>query len=305
MSFEKCFFSFFVFFSLTFFAVAEASTIKVVTSIPALAWVVERVGGSEVSVDSLLRGSEDPHYVDAKPSFIKKVANADMLCFVGLSLEVGWLPKVLERAGNRKVQNGAPGYCDLGLSVEVLERPTTPVDRSHGHVHADGNPHWYLSLQSLAEASDGVVRFLSALRPEKSAYFKSRQIHLKQDIQRSIEESKAKLRSTPRLIEYHKEFSYLLRDLGINSKGTVEEKPGVPPSAAAIRRVRKMIEDQQVDLILATTAQSGALLRKVSDGTSAEVLQIEPMPSLQLDPLMYHQKIIELLLTTSGQKSDS
>lgn len=274
----------------------EAKPLKVVTTLPALAWVVERVGGDEVVVESLLRGSEDPHYVDAKPSFVKKAADADMLCFVGLSLEVGWLPKVLERSANPKIQEAGSGFCDLGQSVVVLEKLSEPLDRSHGHIHSDGNPHWYLSLQSLSEASKGVLRFLQELRPEKSKDFQGRQLALQNEIKQTLNNSRAKISDELSLLEYHKEFAYLLRDLGVSSKGSVEEKPGVPPSAAAIARVRRKILEEEIDLILATEAQSQALLKRVSDGTPAQVIQVEPMPSVELNPIAYHQKILSLLL---------
>jgi zinc/manganese transport system substrate-binding protein len=297
MSFKKTLAFIFLVVNFSVSLGAETAPLKVVTSLPALAWVVERVGGDEVVVESLLRGSEDPHFVDAKPSFVKKAADADMLCFVGLSLEVGWLPKVLERSANPKIQESGSGYCDLGQSVVVLEKLAEPLDRSHGHIHSDGNPHWYLSLQSLSEASEAVLGFLQRLRPESSEDFKKRQLALKNEIQKTLKDSQNKIQNSVRLLEYHKEFAYLLRDLGVNSKGSVEEKPGVPPSAAAIARVRRKILDEQIDLILATEAQSEALLKKVSSGTPAHVLQVEPMPSLKLNPLAYHEKVLNSLLS--------
>jgi zinc/manganese transport system substrate-binding protein len=291
-------------FSVILFAVISfswgkiwARPLRVVTTLPPLAWVVQQVGGDGVQAESLLKGNEDPHYVDAMPSFVSKVAQADAVCFVGMELEDAWLPKVLERSGNARIQPGGSGYCNLSLAVSTLDRPSSGMDRSQGHIHGDGNPHWYLSLQSLAEASEAVKVLLQKLRPESGMVFDRNQKKLEAQIQKQLREIRALIPRDLKAMEYHKEFSYLFRDWGLSSQGTVEERPGVPPSAAGIVRARERIQAEAIQLVLATRAQSEKILSAVTAQTDARVLQLEPMPTASLDPIQYNRKLAEALNT--------
>ena len=129
-----------------------AESLRVVTTTTDLAWLTKQIGGDEVEVTSLLSGEEDPHYVDAVPRFIHLVANADIVCVVGMDLEIGWMPKVLSKSANAQVQPGGKGYCETGKGVEALDVITNDVDRSMGDVHPDGNPHFQLSPLHMAQA---------------------------------------------------------------------------------------------------------------------------------------------------------
>jgi zinc/manganese transport system substrate-binding protein len=297
-------------FSVILFAVISfswgeiwARPLRVVTTLPPLAWVVERVGGDQVHVESLLQGHEDPHYVDAMPSFVSKLVKADAVCFVGMELEDAWLPKVIERSGNLKIQSGAGGYCNLGLAVTVMDRPSLGADRSQGHIHGGGNPHWYLSLQSLAEASEAVKVLLKKLKPESASVFEKNQQDLRAQIEGDLKQIKRLIPRDLRAMEYHKEFSYLFRDWGLSSRGTVEEKPGVPPSAAGIARARDRIQAEAIQLVLATKAQSQKILQAVTSQTEARILQLDPMPTSSLDPLEYNRKLAEALTKQADQKT--
>src|SRR5690606_10930809 len=115
-------------FLLCVLAAPARGQIKVVTTIPELAHAARAIGGEAVEAMALLSGRENPHYVDAVPSFVHAVSGADVVCLIGLGLEVGWLPKVLERSANAKVQPGGAGHCEAGAGVSVLEKPSMPVD---------------------------------------------------------------------------------------------------------------------------------------------------------------------------------
>ena len=139
---------------------------------PDTAALVAAIGGDHVSVESLTKGSQDPHYVDAKPSFILKVARADLLVSVGLDLEIGWLPSVLSGARNSKVMPGASASLALGESVAVLDRPSeAELGRDHGDVHPGGNPHFMLDPVRAAELGTIVAQKLAELRPAHSKTF--------------------------------------------------------------------------------------------------------------------------------------
>jgi zinc/manganese transport system substrate-binding protein len=231
--------------------------LKVVTTLPDLAEVVRRVGGDAVTVEALLSGREDAHFVDAVPNFIRKVADADIVCVVGLELEMGWMPRVLPRSGNRKVQEGGQGYCEAGRAVETLDKPSGPIDRSMGDVHPSGNPHFNLSPKALAQAAGVVAQVLSQNRPKDAALFEKNLARFRQDMQTLENDIRERLKPAIELskkqaiaIEYHKEFTYFFNLYGLRSYGSIEEKPGVPPSAARLADIATRAKNDGVKIAI-------------------------------------------------------
>ncbi|MCX6117518.1 MAG: metal ABC transporter substrate-binding protein [Proteobacteria bacterium] len=248
-----------------------AGTIKVVTTLTDIAWAAREIGGSNVSVESFLTGSENPHFVDVMPSFVQMASNADVVCSVGLDLEIGWLPKVLDKSGNSKVQSGGKGFCELGKAISPLEKPPGAVNRSMGDMHPAGNPHFWLSPKHLAEASKEISKVLSKVDPKNaSTYsknysaFKKKLEGIQKSTQAQLASVKAKL-SKSVIIEYHKDFSYFFDCYGITSFGSVEEKPGVSPSAGRISEVAADAKSNKVKLVLGTPHSDRKVLNKFKD----------------------------------------
>src|SRR5438270_10582503 len=123
---------------------ASAKKLNVVTSTTDLAALAQEVGGDRINVDSIAKGYQDPHFVEAKPSFLLKLRNADLLISVGLDLEIGWLPPLITQSGNGRIQPGANGFLDASQFAEILEIPQGKVTRGEGDVHPLGNPHYWL-----------------------------------------------------------------------------------------------------------------------------------------------------------------
>ena len=133
-----------------------ASKLNVVTATTDLAALAQEVGGDRIEVESIARGYQDPHFVEAKPSFLLKLRRADLLIVVGLQLEIGWLPPLITQCGNPKIQVSAPGYLDASQFAEILEIPTTQVTRAMGDVHPLGNPHYWLDPQNGLRIARGI-----------------------------------------------------------------------------------------------------------------------------------------------------
>lgn len=252
------------------------AALRVITTLPDFVEVVQAVGGPFVQVESLLDGSQDPHFVDAVPSYISKVARADVLCAVGLDLEVGWLPKVLDKSANTKLQKGGVGFCDLSARVNVLERATGKVDRSMGDIHAEGNPHYNLSPTALGQAALEVQRVLSVLEPAQKELFKknTEAFILKMKTLRASVLQKLKPLQGKNLLQYHKEFSYFFHEYGLKDIGALEEKSGVPPSAARIAQVSKQAQQDKVLLLLASNQAPLNSVKKFKELSSISFLQI-------------------------------
>lgn len=249
---------------LSSLALPAMAKLKVVTTTPDIAEVVRAIGQEHVEVQSLLNGKEDPHFAEARPDYILKVNRADIVCAMGLELEAGWLPKVLNKSGNSKIQEGGRGFCELGRSVKPLDIPTTAINRSLGDVHAHGNPHFNLDPLRLAEAAQEVVRVLSHNEPQHSgafqnnyATFKKQMLSLHSRLSKKIPKSK--------VMEYHKEFSYFFNTYQLESAGSLEEKPGMPPSAARIATVAKLAREQKVTVLFATPSAPHKTLERFQE----------------------------------------
>src|SRR5437867_11312591 len=144
------------------------------TATTGLAALAEEIGGENVEVDSVARGYQDPHFVEAKPSFLLKLRHADLLIVVGLELESGWLPPLVSQSTNPKIQVGAPGYFDASRFAKILEIPTGQVTRAEGDVHPLGNPHYWLDPENGLRIAKGIQNKLSEMRPRDGAYFAER-----------------------------------------------------------------------------------------------------------------------------------
>jgi zinc/manganese transport system substrate-binding protein len=155
-------------------AASQAKKLNVVTATTDLAALAQEVGGERISVESIAKGYQDPHFVEAKPSFLLKLRQADLLIIVGLQLEIGWLPPLITQSGNARIQVSAPGYLDASQFAEILEIPTGPVTRAMGDVHPLGNPHYWLDPDNGRRVARGIAQKLGELDPADSAYFQQR-----------------------------------------------------------------------------------------------------------------------------------
>lgn len=253
------------------FSVSAQAKIKVVTTLPDIAEVVRAIGQDQVDVQSLLSGSEDAHFAEARPDYILKVNRADIVCSMGLELEVGWLPKVLSKSGNAKIQDGGTGSCVLGNSIKPLDVPTGIINRSLGDVHAHGNPHFTLSPLKMAEAGQEVVRVLSVAQPQDSAVFEKNYDAFKTEMTR-LQERLAKTVKKTKVMEYHKEFTYFFNAYGLESAGSLEEKPGMPPSAARIAQAAKIAKDSKVTVLFATASAPHKTLERFQELSGVPVV---------------------------------
>lgn len=291
------------------FPTLSQAKLKILTTIPDLAFAVSAVTGDRAEVDSLLAGSENPHYVDARPDLIRRVSDADIVCAVGLQLEDGWLPRVLQKSGNARIQAGGPGFCQMGPAVKLLQVPTQAVDRSMGDLHPAGNPHFWLSPTALAESTDALLKILgqvdsqnAAVYQQNATAFKKRMQELvkslRPSVQAAIQLAQKSSGKPPLVIEYHREFAYVFETYGITSAGSIEEKPGVPPSAARLGTVALQTKDSGVRFAVAAPYAPLSLIHKFSEvsGLSHAIL---PASSKRTDGFNYeqtHRNLIQLLI---------
>src|SRR6058998_4308775 len=145
--------------------------LNVVATTEDLASIARELGGDRIAVEAIAKGYQDPHFVEAKPSFILKLQRADLLIVVGRELEIGWLPPLTQQSRNGKIQPGAPGYLDASLQATILEIPTGQITRAMGDVHPLGNPHYWLDPENGKRIAKEIADKFSQLRPNDRAFF--------------------------------------------------------------------------------------------------------------------------------------
>src|SRR5215470_7772411 len=148
--------------------------LNVIATTEDLASIAREVGGDRITVEALARGYQDPHFVEAKPSFILKLQKADLLIVVGRELEIGWLPPLVQQSRNSRIQPGADGYLDASLNAQILEIPTGQITRAMGDVHPQGNPHYWLDPENGKLVAKSIADKFSQLRPNDRAAFQQR-----------------------------------------------------------------------------------------------------------------------------------
>jgi zinc/manganese transport system substrate-binding protein len=229
-----------------------ASKLNVVTSTEDLAAIGREIGGDRVTIDSIAKGYQDPHFVEPKPSFLLKLQKADLLAVVGLQLEIGWLPPLITQSGNSRIQVGSKGYFDLSDVCEILEHPTGTVTRADGDVHPLGNPHYWLDPENGRRIARAFKGKFSEMQPADDAYFEQ---HLKDFEQRLTDaEKRWDVQMAPykgrKVVTYHRSLPNFAKRFGLDVVDYVEPKPGIPPTPSHTLEVINRMKQENVKLIL-------------------------------------------------------
>ena len=255
-----------------------ASKLQIMTATTDLASLAQEVGGDKVDVESIARGYQDPHFVDAKPSFLLKLKRADLLIVVGLELEIGWLPPLITQSTNPKIQVAAPGYFDASRFAKILEIPSGQVTRAEGDVHPLGNPHYWLDPENGLRIAKGISDKLSEMRPGDAAYFAQRyadfEQRLKQADQRWLQEMKPY--ESRKIVTYHRSWPNFAEHFHLNVVGYVEPRPGIPPSPQHTVELIQQMKRDNVKVIVVEPYFDLKTPNAIGRETGAQVLVLPP-----------------------------
>ena len=248
--------------------------VNVVATLPDYASIAETIGGDRVTVTSIARGTEDPHFVDARPSFVRVLNQADVLIEGGLELEVGWLPPLVGAARNSKILADAPGHLNLSTGIPVLSLPTGPVDRSMGDVHPLGDPHFSLDPANGRIMAAAIARTLSAVDGANASYYQANLAKFNARLEVKLAEWTEALKpfKGTKVLTYHKSFNYLLERFGFELVGTIEPKPGIEPSPTHISALIPRAKDQGVKLVIIEPNRSRKTPAYVAESIHARLL---------------------------------
>lgn len=275
-----------------------AKTISVVATTPDLAVLAKAIGGDAVDVKSLAKPTEDPHFVDAKPSHVVTLNRADVLIDGGAELEMGWLPALLESARNARIAAGAPGRVSASLGIRMLEVPTS-FDRAKGDVHALGNPHFLLDPTNVRIVVTQIAEHFAKVDPASAAVYQG---NLKKFLAtldvKSAEWAKAlEPYKGAKIVTYHKDFVYLAERYKLDVIENLEPKPGIEPSPIHLAAVIAAMRAQKVRIILVQPYQNRKTAETVARQTDAVVLDVPQQPGVKPNTATYFDLMDSIVRT--------
>ncbi|HET6437749.1 MAG TPA: metal ABC transporter substrate-binding protein [Anaeromyxobacter sp.] len=252
------------------------AAVRVVTTVEGLAALAEEVGGKRVSVESLSKGVSDPHFVDANPMLAVKLRNADLLIDVGLELEVGWLPPLVNQSRNAEIQPTGRRRLTAASAVQVLDLPTGPVDRSMGDLHPQGNPHFLNDPRRGLDVATAIAAKLAELDPQGAAEYQANLAAFQKRLQeRKFEWDRqlAPFRGRKIFIQ-HRTMTYFLDWSGLVDAGEIEPRPGVPPPPSHLAELVEIARQQKVSEITVESYYDSKSAEVVARHSDAKVVQI-------------------------------
>ena len=254
------------------------AALNVVATTSDMAAIAQEVGGDRIKVSALAKGYQDPHFVEAKPSFVLILNKADLLIVVGRDLESAWLPALITQSRNAKIQPGGNGYLDPSTTARILEIPTGTITRAMGDVHALGNPHDWLDPENGRRVAKAIKDRLSQMDAANAAYYAQRET----DFGRRLTEAQQrwKTQMAPykglKVITYHRSWANFAEAFGLDVVGYVEPKPGIPPTPQHTLDVINAMKAQNVKLIVVEPYFDLKTPKSIASKSGARVLVLPP-----------------------------
>ncbi len=249
--------------------------LRVVATLPDLADIASRIGGERVQVTSLAKGRENLHHVVARPSHLVALSRADVLIQVGLSLEMGFLPGLLENANNPRIRPGQPGFVNVSVGWEAIDVPAT-ISRENGDVHPDGNPHLNLDPRGGRHIANRILVGLVASDPLGKSYFEGRAAEYFKELGAAEARwsATAKSWSGRKIVVYHKEYDYLAVRYALEVVGSIESKPGIAPTPKHVAELVRKIQAAGPVIILTAPWSNGGEVEEIAKATGARVVEL-------------------------------
>ncbi|MCK6380474.1 MAG: metal ABC transporter substrate-binding protein [Leptospiraceae bacterium] len=273
--------------------------IKVVTTTTDLKYIADEIGKEKISSQALIRGFDDPHYVLTRPDFLVKLNTADVFCEIGLDLEIGWSPLLLQQSRNSKIQKGRDGYCDASSGVKILGRPTTKVDRSMGDMHIYGNPHYWLDPVNAIQISVTILETLQRVDTENSEFYKKNQEIFKKKMVQLVKEEMRSFQPYfgSKVAVFHSEFAYLANRFKFNADLSLEERPGIPPSNHYLETVIKKMKSSGIKVILISPVNNPKYAEFVSSHIPGSIIVTMPTSVGSMKDINTYQDSIHNMLS--------
>jgi zinc/manganese transport system substrate-binding protein len=264
---------------LSAFLQSAHAKLNVVATLSDYAAVAREIGGDKVEVTSLAKPTEDPHFVDARPSFVVKLRTADVLIEGGAELEVGWLPPLLQNARNEKIESGKPGRVMASQGIRLLDVPAN-LSRAAGDVHASGNPHFMVDPIIAKAVAQHIAQAFAAVDPANAVGYQANYAKFEAAINAKLQDwGRALLPyKGQQLAAYHDSWVYFAHRFGFAIEIFLEPKPGIPPSPSHLAEVITKMKSEHVKAIMVEPFQNRKIAEKVASSTGAHVVDAAQFP---------------------------
>ena len=265
---------------------------------PEWAALARSLAGDAGKVYSATTAQQDPHHIQARPSLIAKVRRADILVCTGAELEVGWLPLLLRKSGNAKIQAGQAGYFMATDHVSLLEKPTV-LDRSLGDIHAAGNPHIHLDPYRVQQVAEALAATLVTIDPPNKDHYRGNLQRFTLEWRKAISqwERQTKELRGKRIVVSHNNWIYLEHWLGLERLAVLEPRPGIPPSSSHLATVLNQLEQNPADMILHASYQNDKPALWLSKKTGLPVIGLAFSPSDKENLIQWFDRLLQPLLS--------
>lgn len=265
-------------FSLALLTGAHAK-LNVVATLADYAAIATEVGGDLIDITTMAKPTEDPHFVDARPSFVVKLRSADALIEGGAELELGWLPPLLQSARNSKIETGQPGRIIASQGIRLMNVPTN-VTRAAGDVHVLGNPHFGVDPIIAKAVAKNIAGAFSRIDAANASVYAANEKKFEDTINAKLQEWGAKLLPYrgQGLVAYHDSWVYFAHRFGFNIDVFLEPKPGIPPSPSHLAEVIARVKEQKLKAIIVEPYHNRKIAEKVAASTGAKVVDFAQYP---------------------------
>ena len=257
---------------------AEAK-LNVVATLPDFAALAKEVGGDNIDIVTLAKPTEDPHFVDARPSFVVSLRNADVLIEGGAELEIGWLPPLLQNARNPKIETGKPGRVVASQGIRLMNVPTN-VTRAAGDVHVLGNPHFTTDPIIAKAVAQHIAQAFGALDSANAAAYQANYKKFETTINAKLQEWGTAMLpfKGQHVVAYHDSWPYFAHRFGVEIDIFLEPKPGIPPSPSHLAEVIEQIKTQHIKAIIVEPFHDRKIAERVASATGAKVVDFAQFP---------------------------
>jgi zinc/manganese transport system substrate-binding protein len=257
---------------------AAEAKLNVVTSLQDFASIAAAIGGDRIETFALAKGYQDPHFVDAKPSFVLQLSRADLMIVAGLELEAGYLPPLVTQSRNTKIQSSSRGYLDASVGCEILQRPTQQVTRAMGDVHPYGNPHYWTDPENGRVIARAIAARLAELDPGGKADYERGLAAFQTKLDAKEKEWDAKMAPYygTKVITFHNSWPNFVKRFKLDVKGHIEPKPGIPPTPSHTLEIVDLMRSEKIPLILVEPYFDTKTPKYIAGKTGAAVLTLYP-----------------------------
>jgi zinc/manganese transport system substrate-binding protein len=268
-----------ILFTIAASAAATHAKIKVVATLPDFGSLAREIGGDNIDLLVLAKPTEDPHFVDARPSFVVSLRNADVLIDGGAELELGWLPPLLQNARNPKIEIGKAGRVIAAQGIRLMNVPTN-VTRAAGDVHALGNPHFTVDPIIAKAIAQHIAQSFAAVDASNAATYEANYKKFEATINAKLQEWGAAMLpfKGQHVAAYHDSWPYFAHRFGLNIDIFLEPKPGIPPSPSHLSEVIAQMKAQQVKVVIVEPYHDRRIAEKVASATGAKVVDFCQFP---------------------------